>query len=79
MTDILRVVCHEEGLQKHRLDLLDLPRVCDLGLGQLSLGTQRRISIIRGILTKPGLLLLDEPSASLDPENIERLITYIQV
>ena len=40
---------------------------------------QRRISIIRGILAKPGLLLLDEPSASLDPENIERLITNIQV
>ena len=79
MTDILRVVCREDSLQKHRLDLLDLPRVCDLGPGQLSLGTQRRISIIRGILTKPGLLLLDEPSASLDPENIERLITYIQV
>ena len=79
MTDNLGVVCREEGLQKHWLDLFDLPRVGDLRPGQLSLGMQRRISIIRGILAKPNLLLLDEPSASLDPENIERLITNIQV
>lgn len=40
---------------------------------------QRRISIIRGILSKPGLLLLDEPSASLDPDNVERLVVNIRV
>ena len=59
--------------------MFDLPRVGDLRPGQLSLGMQRRISIIRGILATPGLFLLDEPSASLDPEIIERLITNIQV
>ena len=79
MTDNLRVICSEEGLQEHWLDLFDLLRVGDLHPGQLSLGMQCRISIIRGILAKPGLLLLDEPSASLDPENIERLITNIEV
>ena len=79
MTDNLPVVCRKEGLQKHWLDLFDLPRVGDLRPRQRSLGMQRRISIIRGILATPGLLLLDEPSASLDPEIIERLITNIQV
>ncbi len=79
VTENLRVVCREERLQKHWLDLFDLPQVGDLRPGQLSLGMQRRISIIRGILANPGLLLLDEPSASLDPENIERLIANIKV
>ena len=79
MTDNLRVICSEEGLQEHWLDLFDLLRVGDLHPDQLSLGMQCRISIIRGILAKPGLLLCDEPLASLDPENIERLITNIQV
>ena len=79
MTHNLRVVFSEEGLQKHWLDLFDLPRVDDLRPGQLSLGMQRRISINRGILARSGLLLLDEPPTSLDPENIERLITNIQV
>ena len=79
VTENLRVVCREERLQKHWLDLFDLPEVGDLRPGQLSLGMQRRISIIRGILANPGLLLLDEPSASLDPENIERLIANIKV
>ena len=71
VTDNLRAVCREEGLQKHWLDLFDLPQVGALRPGQLSLGMQRRISIIRG--------WVDEPSASLDPENIERLITNIRV
>jgi ABC-type nitrate/sulfonate/bicarbonate transport system ATPase subunit len=39
---------------------------------------QRRIAIARGILARPGLLLLDEPSASLDPANVERLISNIK-
>ncbi|MEK9877518.1 MAG: ATP-binding cassette domain-containing protein [Betaproteobacteria bacterium] len=75
----LRIVCEDERLHAQWLDLFDLPSVSGLRPGQLSLGMQRRIAIIRGILARPGLLLLDEPSASLDHENVERLIANIQV
>jgi ABC-type nitrate/sulfonate/bicarbonate transport system ATPase subunit len=75
----LRIVCEDGLLHAKWLELFDLPDVSALRPGQLSLGMQRRIAIIRGILAKPGLLLLDEPSASLDHENVERLIVNIQV
>ena len=78
VTDNLRVVCEDVLLHAKWLNLFGLPEVAGLRPGQLSLGMQRRIAIIRGILAKPGLLLLDEPSASLDPENVERLIVNIQ-
>ena len=74
----LRIVCKDDLLHVKWLELFDLSNVSSLRPGQLSLGMQRRIAIVRGILAKPGLLLLDEPSASLDPENVERLITNIQ-
>ncbi len=79
VTDNLKIVCKDEQLHDYWLRLFDLPDVSNLRPGQLSLGMQRRISIIRGILSKPGLLLLDEPSASLDPDNVERLVVNIRV
>jgi len=79
VTDNLKIVCRDEKLHDHWLRFFDLPDVSNLRPGQLSLGMQRRISIIRGILSKPGLLLLDEPSASLDPDNVERLVVNIRV
>jgi len=79
ITDNLKIVCKDEKLHDYWLRLFDLRDVSNLRPGQLSLGMQRRISIIRGILSKPGLLLLDEPSASLDPDNVERLVVNIRV
>ena len=79
VTENLKIVCNDERLHAQWLDLFDLSHVSSLRPGQLSLGMQRRIAIVRGILARPGLLLLDEPSASLDPENVKRLIANIQV
>ena len=74
----LSIVCEDIGLQERWLSLFDLSEVSHLRPGQLSLGMQRRIAIVRGILARPGLLMLDEPSASLDPANVERLISNIK-
>ena len=78
VTENLSIVCEDIGMQERWLSLFDLSEVSRLRPGQLSLGMQRRIAIARGILARPGLLLLDEPSASLDPANVERLISNIK-
>jgi ABC-2 type transport system ATP-binding protein len=45
----------------------------DEEVGRLSGGNQQRVNIAIGLLGQPAVLLLDEPSASLDPRQRERL------
>jgi ABC-2 type transport system ATP-binding protein len=49
----------------------------DEEVGRLSGGNQQRVNIAIGLLTAPPALLLDEPSASLDPRQRERLWEFI--
>jgi ABC-2 type transport system ATP-binding protein len=44
---------------------------------RLSGGNQQRVNIAIGLLSEPSALLLDEPSASLDPRQRERLWEFI--
>ncbi|MEL6642737.1 MAG: ABC transporter ATP-binding protein [Pseudomonadota bacterium] len=46
-------------------------------LGQLSTGERQRGALIRALQLKPRVLLADEPSAALDPENTAKLETLL--
>jgi ABC-2 type transport system ATP-binding protein len=46
-------------------------------VGRLSGGNQQRVNIAIGLLSAPAVLLLDEPSASLDPRQRARLWEFI--
>ncbi|MGA2924542.1 MAG: ABC transporter ATP-binding protein [Solirubrobacteraceae bacterium] len=46
-------------------------------VGRLSGGNQQRVNIAIGLLCEPAAVLLDEPSAALDPRQRERLWEFI--
>ena len=43
----------------------------------LSQGERQRVAVCRALVTEPSLLLCDEPTGNLDPENTERVIDMI--
>ena len=57
------------------LDLVDLLK---RPYGQLSAGQRTRVSLAKALLNRPDVLLLDEPTASLDPDIGDRMRTYLE-
>ena len=50
---------------------LDLTEFLDRTAGKLSAGQKTRVSLAKALLNKPEVLLLDEPTASLDPDTAD--------
>ncbi|GAL03676.1 ATP-binding cassette domain-containing protein [Photobacterium aphoticum] len=82
---ILDNVCYglkfSVGNRRHRrteainaLRMVGLETLADEHISVLSGGERQRVAMARAWVLKPGVLLMDESSASLDPESIERLV-----
>lgn len=59
-------------------DELDLGDFIDRAQGKLSAGQQTRAALAKSLVNAPDLLLLDEPTASLDPDTADRIRGYLQ-
>ena len=57
---------------------LDIKNFFDRKTGELSSGQKNRVSLAKSLINKPEILLLDEPTASLDPDIGDFVRTYIQ-
>ena len=57
---------------------LDIKDFFDRKTGELSSGQKNRVSLAKSLINKPEILLLDEPTASLDPDIGDFVRSYIQ-
>jgi ABC-2 type transport system ATP-binding protein len=73
----LEKVAEPDGVVARMLEQTGLADRADDELGTLSGGNRQRVNIAVGLLSDPPVLLLDEPSSSLDPRQRERLWAFI--
>lgn len=84
----LSAVLHTPGVRQEEstalaearrlLNFVDLRGKGDMLARNLPYGAQRRLEIARALATKPKLLLLDEPSAGMNPRESEDLTVFIR-
>ncbi len=74
-----KVADHFCGCDTHLLDDLGLPvAAMEWKVRRCSTGERQRLALARLLCRSPQVLLLDEPTASLDPEGVQRVEALIE-
>jgi zinc transport system ATP-binding protein len=60
------------------MDRLDMADLADKKIGELSGGQRQRVFIARALVTRPKMLLLDEPTASIDTRGQAEFFTLLK-
>jgi len=80
----LTVYGHLYGIPGVRKRVAEVAEALDVGqflkrpVGSLSAGQKTRVALAKALLNKPDVLLLDEPTASLDPDTADWVRTYLE-
>jgi tungstate transport system ATP-binding protein len=67
-----------EAVEAQWLERLGLTALADQAAPKLSAGEAQRVALARALITQPDVLLLDEPTANLDPANVGIIEAIIQ-
>ena len=69
-------LAHEKAMEL--LSIFDMQDMAGYRAGSLPYGAQRRLEIVRALATNPGILLLDEPAAGMNPSETAELMDNIR-
>lgn len=68
---------HRDFIEREIIDLLEIAHIRDKIVGMLPYGLQKRVELARALALQPKILLLDEPMAGLNLEEVEDMARFI--
>ncbi|MBM4341205.1 MAG: ABC transporter ATP-binding protein [Deltaproteobacteria bacterium] len=68
---------HRDFIEREIIDLLEIEHIRSKVVGMLPYGLQKRVELARALALNPKIILLDEPLAGLNLEEVEDMARFI--